>query len=136
MSRQNIAVVNRLIGEVINQGKFDVIHEVIDEQYSYHAGEISLVGKESLEHLLRSYRNAFPDICISVSEQLAEANTVVTRGRLKGTQLGNFNDLPASGKAIDVDVVILSKIDGDKIVSEFEIIDELTMLRQLGVYDV
>lgn len=133
MSEQNIAVVNRLIGEVINQGKFEVIHEVIDEKYSYHAGEMSLVGKESLEHLLRSYRKAFPDICINVLEQFAVANTVVTRGRLKGTQLGNFNELPVSGKAIDVDVVIISKIDGDKIASEFEIIDELTMLRQLGV---
>ena len=136
MSKQNIEAVNRLINEVINQGKFHVIQEVVDEQYTYHAGEISLAGKESLEHLLRGYRTAFPDLQITVQEQLASENQVATRGRLRGTQLGNFNELPASGKVIDVDVVIFSQINNGKIVKEFEIIDELSMLRQLNVEGV
>lgn len=133
MSKQNIEAVNRLINEVINQGQFNVIQEVVDEQYSYQAGEISLAGKEPLEHLLRAYRTAFPDLQITVLEQLASGDQVATRGRLRGTQLGNFNELPASGKAVDVDVVIFSQINNGKIVKEFEIIDELSMLRQLGV---
>lgn len=133
MSKQNIEAVNRLINEVINQGQFNVIQEVVDEQYSYQAGEILLSGKAPLEHLLRAYRTAFPDLQITVLEQLASGDQVATRGRLTGTQLGNFNELPASGKAIDVDVVIFSQINNGKIVKEFEIIDELTMLRQLGI---
>ncbi|MEP0357420.1 ester cyclase [Paraglaciecola sp.] len=133
MSKQNIEVVNRLIDQVINQGNFDVIQEVVDEQYSYQAGEISFVGKEPLEHLLRAYRDAFPDIKITVLEQLASGDTVVTRGRMSGTQLGSFNELPANGREIDVDVVIFSQINNGKIVKEFEIIDELNMLRQLDV---
>ncbi len=133
MSKKNIETVNRLIDEVINQGDFNVIQEVVDEQYSYRAGETSFVGKEPLEHLLRAYKNAFPDINITVLEQFASGDKVVTRGRMSGTQLGSFNELPASGKAIDVDVVIFSQIDNGKIVKEFEIIDELNMLRQLDV---
>lgn len=133
MNKQSIEAVNRLINEVINQGKFHVIEEVVDEQYSYQAGEVSLVGKPSLEHLLRGYRSAFPDLHITVLEQLATGDRVVTRGRLGGTQLGDFNELPASGKAVDVDVVIFSQVNNGKIVEEFEIIDELSMLHQLGI---
>lgn len=136
MSKQNIEAVNRLINEVINQGQFNVIQEVVDEQYSYQAGEILLSGKAPLEHLLRTYRTAFPDLQITVLEQLASGDQVATRGRLTGTQLGNFNELPASGKSIDVDVVIFSQINNGKIVKEFEIIDELSMLRQLGIESV
>lgn len=133
MSDRNSAVVNRLINEVINEGKYQVIQEVVDEHYFYQAGEISLEGKESLEHLLRGYRTAFPDLKITVSEQLVSGEKVVTRGRLKGTHLGNFNELPASGNVVDVDLIIMSQIKGGKIIKEFEMIDEISMLRQLGV---
>lgn len=80
MSKQNIEAVNRLIDEVVNQGQFNVIQEVVDEQYSYQAGEISLVGKVPLEHLLRAYRTAFPDLHITGLEQFASEDQVVTRG--------------------------------------------------------
>ena len=58
---------------------------------------------------------------------------MVTRGCLNGTQLGPFQDLPASGRRITIDVIIISTVVDGRIFEEFEILDELAMLQQLAL---
>ncbi|MFC3093465.1 ester cyclase [Alteromonas sediminis] len=133
MKSLNVDIVNRLINDVINQGNYHIIKDIVDNDYVYQAGEISFVGRDALEDLLRTYKATFPDLHISVIEQISTEDRVVTRGRLTGTQMGSYLDIPASGKQVNVDVAIFSSIRNGKIAKEFEIIDELTMCRQLGV---
>ena len=54
------------------------------------------MGKESLEHLLRAYRDAFPNIRITVLGHLASGDTVVTRGRMNGADLFDARLFPSS----------------------------------------
>ena len=58
---------------------------------------------------------------------------VVTRGTTRGTHLGPFGDLPATGKALSVPWVTFTRFDGDRITAEWQVYDALRAMNQLGV---
>ena len=126
-------LVNQFIQRVINEGDFTAINELVSRDYHYQAGSVTLDGSEQLSQLLSDYRTAFPDLHLEIIEQIEQNNKVVTRGCLNGTQLGPFQDLPASGRRITIDVIIISTVVDGRIFEEFEILDELAMLQQLAL---
>jgi steroid delta-isomerase-like uncharacterized protein len=75
---------------------------------------------------------AFPDLQVTIHDQIAEGNTVVTRKTYQGTQLGAFMGLPPSGKRMSVEVIDILRIVDGKITEHWVVGDELGMLQQLG----
>jgi predicted ester cyclase len=57
--------------------------------------------------------------------------------RYTGTQQGEFQGMPATGKAVDVQLVDIFGFDGDgRLREHWGVIDQLTLLQQLGVVPV
>ena len=83
--------------------------------------------------LARGYLRAFPDATITVEDQLVEGDRVVTRWTGRGTQTGEFMDMPPSDKRVAVTGVQIDRFSGDKIVEEWTLFDQLGMFQQLGV---
>ena len=64
---------------------------------------------------------------------IAEGDKVVVRFTITGTQLGQWGPLPATGKPVRFEeIVILRFVDG-KVAEQRGIPDNLAALRQLGV---
>jgi predicted ester cyclase len=78
------------------------------------------------------YRTAFPDLMNTIHNQIAESDMVMTRGTARGTHLAPLEPVPASGKSVAVDWVILSRFDGDRIADEYEILDALGMMQRIN----
>jgi predicted ester cyclase len=78
------------------------------------------------------YLRAYPDAHITVEEQLAEGDRVVTRWTGHGTQTGEFMEMPPSGKKVAVLGVQIDRFSGGKIVESWVLFDQLGMLQQLG----
>jgi steroid delta-isomerase-like uncharacterized protein len=78
------------------------------------------------------FRSAFPDLQVTIHDQIAEGDTVVTRKTYHGTQLGAFMGLPPSGKQMTVEVIDIFRIADMKITEHWVVGDELGMLQQLG----
>ena len=53
-----------------------------------------------------------------------------------GTQTGQINDIPATGKRVRVDEMVIFRVVGGKIVEAWEEYDEFGMRRQLGCSQV
>ena len=60
-------------------------------------------------------------------------DSVVVEFDLKGTHLGNFRGLPATGKAFRCRTLAIFEFEGDRIVCERVYFDSATILRQLGI---
>jgi steroid delta-isomerase-like uncharacterized protein len=125
--------VTRLITEVINHGHFQLLDELLSPTYQYRSGALQLQGPNELKHLLRSFREAFPDLTIAIEEQLSQGERTVTRARFTGHHRGSFHGLPPTGRAVDVDLVIFSTVHEGRITAEYEIIDERALFEQLGL---
>jgi steroid delta-isomerase-like uncharacterized protein len=133
MSETNKALIRRLFEEAVNKGNFNVVDESLSTDYVYREPVVGeRRGRAGSRELITMYRNAFPDIKITIDEQIAEGDTVVTRWTGIGTHRGELFGVPPTGKTIRVQGVLVSRIVNGKVVEENEMYDALGMLQQLG----
>ncbi len=127
------AVVRRWIHEVWDNGNMAIFDEFGDPDYVYTAPGIGpLRGKAQLAKFLQDFRPAIPDRHNTIDEQIAEGDTVVTRGTTRGTHKGMWNGLHPTGRPIEVPWIMITRFRGDKILEEYEVYDSLTMMEQMG----
>lgn len=137
----NKALVRRVFDEVFNQGKLATIDEVMAPTVVSHssaAGEDQR-GAEPFRQLATNLRTAYPDLHFTVEDQIAEGDKVVTRFSMHGTQTGEFRVGPGpviapTGKPVTMMGIVISRIEGGKIVESWPVVDQLGVMRQLGVF--
>ena len=131
MSEENKAIVRREIEEVFSaQGNLDVADEIFAPEYVGYPEDVR--GPEGAKETAKMYRNAFPDVQLSIEDQVAEGDKVVTRWIGSGTHQGEMMGIAPTGNQVRVDGMTISRIEDGKIVEEWEIYDALGMMQQLG----
>ena len=134
MSEQNKAIAARIPLEAFNQGKLEVIDEVIADNSVDHGilppGMPS--GKEGIKALVKALRSAFPDFKIAIDLVVAEGDLVVQHATTTGTMKGEFAGMPPSGNSAKWEAIHISRIKDGKIVEHWVVQDQLGMLQQLG----
>ena len=133
MSEANETVLRRLIDEVINNGNFSVLDELVQPDYVYRGPDQELEGPEALKGLLAAYRDAFPDLNVRIDDLVNGGEKVAISITLTGTHQGDLMGIPATGKPVNLQGMILSHFRDGRIVEEYEILDMLAMFQQLGV---
>lgn len=90
-------------------------------------------GIEGVKELFRRLGSAFPDLQVTVEDQIAEGDKVVNRVIFRGTHSGDFQGTPATGKQIGTQVIDIMRIKDGKIVERWGQGDDLGMMQQLGM---
>lgn len=75
---------------------------------------------------------AFPDARFPVTEMIAEGNRVAVPHRMQGVHKGEFQGVPATGKSVVVNAVVIMHIDAGKAVEMTLNADFLGLMQQLG----
>ena len=134
MSEQNKTLVRHIIEEIVNQGNLELVNQFISPEYTYFEPTVGpMKGREGYRAILTTYRNAFPDMKLTIEEQLAEGDSVVTRWRAGGTHRGELMGIAPTGKRVSVQGVVISRVKNGQLADDFESYDVQGMLRQLGV---
>jgi predicted ester cyclase len=89
-------------------------------------------GLKALKELAAGYLRAFPDLRMSIEDQIAEGDRVVTRWTAQGTHKGSLEGIAPTGKAVKVTGIVVDRFAGGKWVEEWESFDELGMMQQIG----
>ena len=134
MSERNKAIERRLLEEVYSQGKLEVIDELVATDFVGHgtAADGGDQGREAYKRFAIEMRTAFPDLQITVEDQVAEGDKVVTRWRARGTHTGEFQGIPPTGKPGEMSGTIIDRIADGKIIECWSNTDDLGLLQQLG----
>jgi steroid delta-isomerase-like uncharacterized protein len=132
MSEQNKAQIRRVIEEVYNRGDLRVVDEVAASDLIIHASSQDIHGRDGAKHYGAALRAAFPDLHFTVENQIAEGDMVVTRRTARGTHRGEFQNVPATGRKIQLEGTDIDRITGGKVVECWTHVDELGLMRQLG----
>jgi steroid delta-isomerase-like uncharacterized protein len=125
----NKSITRRVYEEGLNQGRFDV---------PYSAGFVGHGGTATFTHAqgmaeARGWREAFPDLNITVDKQVAEQDLVAVRWTGRGTNTGTGNGIPATGRAVQINGTTLFRIDDGRIAEEWTCANSLGLMRQLGL---
>lgn len=128
------AALRRVPEEIFNQGNLDAVEELFTEDYVLHdpnfPGEVR--GTEGFKAYVGAFRTGLPDIQITVEDQVAEGDKVVTRWRTSGTHDGELMGVPATGKRVETSGIIISRFEDDKIAEEWSVVDVLGLMTQIG----
>ena len=92
-------------------------------------------GEAEVDRYFEETRKAFPDQRNELIELHHAENSVIAEFDLKGTHLGSFRGLPATGKAFTCRTLAIFTFeeDSDHISCERVYFDSATILRQLGI---
>jgi steroid delta-isomerase-like uncharacterized protein len=129
----NKAPIKRLFAEVLNQGRLDLLDELIGEAYTEPnpvPGQLS--GAPGIKAKLQTLRRAFPDLRFILEDLIGEGERVAARYHWEGTQQGEFMGLQPTGKKVSVRGMDFYRLQNGRIVEHWDNVDEIGLLRQLG----
>jgi steroid delta-isomerase-like uncharacterized protein len=134
MTEANKIVSQRVVEEIFNQGRYEVIGELVADDYvGYDPAQPELTnGPDGARRQAEGYRAAFPDLRLTIEDQIAEADKVVTRWNGRGTHEGELFGLAATGKQTTVTGITIDRIADGRIVESWTNWDTLGLLQQLG----
>ena len=104
------------------------------EDAVYYGTDGEIKGRANIKAYLQGYMIACPDLKLTVEDIFGEGDRVFTRVRVEGTNTGDLRGLPPTGRRIDVRWLMnAARIERGQIVEEWEICDQLDIMRQLGL---
>lgn len=100
---------------------------------AHHPGLAGPLNRDALLQMIASFGKAFGKQEYTIEEQVAEGDTVATRVTWHATHSGSFQGMPPTGRRIAVGGIAISRIQNGKIVERWLNMDQMGMLRQLGL---
>jgi predicted ester cyclase len=89
--------------------------------------------KEGFKESLSAQFKAFPDIQVKIEHILAENDLVIVFLSFTGTHTGEFRGMPPTNKRVNIRSADLYRIENEKIVEHWDVVDQLNLLQQIGI---
>ena len=121
--------------EVFNTGDMALVDETTAPDAVGHdpANGEDMQGPEAFKGLVQMYRSAFPDLQLTVEQQISDGDFVVTRWTSKGTNSGSLAGMPPTGKFAASSGITIDRFVDGKIAESWTQWDNMGLMQQLGV---
>jgi steroid delta-isomerase-like uncharacterized protein len=92
-------------------------------------------GRDGVQTYYTQILASLPDLQIDVQRQHVAGDTIVLEVIIRGTHLGTWRGLPATGRSVAIPLCAVYTFDqDDRLAGERIYYDRATVLRQLGVF--
>jgi steroid delta-isomerase-like uncharacterized protein len=125
----NKSVTRKVYEEGLSQGRFEVPYS---PDFVGHGGRTTFTHANGMAEA-RGWREAFPDLKVTVDKQVAEKDLVAVRWTARGTNTGTGNGIPATGRAVQITGTTLFRMADGHIAEEWTCADSLGLMKQLGM---
>lgn len=128
-------VVTRYFEEAWNQGRVDVLDELLTEDYVNHSPSIPnpRPGPTDLKPIIRAMRAGITNLHYEILDMVATPEKVAAYVRLTGRHTGPLFGIAPTGRAIDVRQMQIEWLRDGRICQHWRVTDERTLLQQLGL---
>lgn len=92
-----------------------------------------VVGPAGVKRLADALLPGIPDMALPIEDVVADGDKVLVRLRVTGTHGGDLMGIPPTGRPIDIAVMDLFVIQDGMLTEHWALLDNLGLLRQLGV---
>jgi steroid delta-isomerase-like uncharacterized protein len=137
ITKENELLIRRWFEEVWNKGRAEAIDEMFAEDGIAHGlSDVSgnpLRGPAGFKEFHAKFREAFPDISVTVEDTVAEGDKVAARCSVRGTHRGDSLGFAATNAPMEITGMTIVRIKDGKIVEAWNNFDFVTMNKQLGV---
>jgi steroid delta-isomerase-like uncharacterized protein len=133
MSKQSKTLTRRIFEEMQSQGNLAIADDIFASDFVNHTPFGDMVGPEGAKQFVTKLRTGFPDLQVTIEEQIAEGDKVATHWTARDTHQNEFQGIPATGKQMEIRGIVISQIADGKIVEQWGNPDVLGLMQQLGV---
>jgi predicted ester cyclase len=136
-TEENKAIVRQYLEELFTHGNLAIADELVASHYVNHqvSSDVSR-GPEVDKQAAASNRSIFPDCRITIHDMLADADRVMARVSMAGTQQGDIQtpigSIPATGKRTVFDAVLIFRLADGKLTESWSVFDTMGALQQAG----
>ena len=132
-TEENKALLRRFI-EIWNTGNLATADEFVSADLIDHSLPPGLPpGLAGFKLLVSGFRAAFPDLRITIDDLMAQGDKAAARVTFRGTQRGEFQGIPATGKSFTMGAIGILRFKAGEVVEHWAVLDLLGLLTQLGV---
>ena len=135
MSEEN-KVLTRRSWLIVAEGNLDTLEDALAEVYAedivLHEPDEDVRGVEGLKQFVSMIRSAIPDLHITLEDDIAEGDKVVSRWSAQGTHQGELMGIAPTGNQVMITGITIHRIKEGKIVEEWENWDALGLMQQIG----
>src|SRR5215212_1831072 len=136
MSEEENKALTRRSWEIVTKGSLDTLEDALQEVYAddivMHEPDEDVHSIEGLKQFVSMIRSALPDLHITLEDDIAEGDKVVSRWRAQGTHQGELMDIAATGNEVAITGITIHRVEEGKIVEEWENWDALGLMQQIG----
>jgi steroid delta-isomerase-like uncharacterized protein len=123
----------RRLYELLNSGQVERAGDLVSSDYLEHdpiPGQGS--GRDgALDRFSILTSTLAPHF--TIEDIVAEGDRVVVRWTNRGTHIGDFAGIPATGKTFTINGIDIYRVAGGELCEHWDVVDQLSMLRQLGL---
>jgi predicted ester cyclase len=116
--------------EQASKGNFDALPGIVTADYVVHPEEVR--GPDGLAEMVQGYRSALAGLSVTIEHQFSEGDHVATRSTIRGRHEGELMGVPPTGRDVEFTSLTISRCSGGKLAEEWELVDTVGLLRQLG----
>jgi steroid delta-isomerase-like uncharacterized protein len=137
MRSESMEVMHRWFGEVWNRGREEAIEELFAEEGIAHglADESGreLRGPAGFVPFFRRFRDAFPDIQVTIEDCVCEGDKTAARCTVRAKHTGAGLGVAATNNPIEFTGICIIRVQDGKIVEAWNNFDFMSLNRQIGV---
>jgi steroid delta-isomerase-like uncharacterized protein len=133
VEEQNKEVVKRYWDGKWNERRPEILDELMTPDVVYHGTSMGMHGVEEYKQVYNMYRSALHETQITIEEIIAEGDKVMTRLSMSGVHKGDLAGIPPTGKSMTGTMFTVFRLVDGKIAEEWEIMDEMGVMQQLGM---
>jgi steroid delta-isomerase-like uncharacterized protein len=132
-AEQNKVAARRMF-DVLNSHDLAPMDELLTDDVVYHELPPGLPsGRAGYKAFSQMFLDAFPDLQLTIEDQIAEGDRVVSRVTGRGTHRGELLGIAPTGRRIEASGITIMRFEGGRVAEEWEQLDMLGMMQQLGV---
>jgi steroid delta-isomerase-like uncharacterized protein len=129
-SSDNVRIAKRVFLENMAQGRFDTLHEIYGPHFVAH-GASADYGLERDSAATASWREAMPDLKVTIERTVADSDLVAVHWKVVGTNTVAAGGMPGKGDRVGIEGMTFFRFAAGLIVEEWSVIDVATLRKQL-----
>jgi steroid delta-isomerase-like uncharacterized protein len=118
----------------MSRGNVNVIDDLFTDDFIEHEPlPTQTPGREGVKQFFKAMLSAFPDARFIPEAMYVDGDTVIARLTVTGTNQGEFQGMPPTGKQTTVEGIDIVRLANGKFAEHWGVFDNLGLLQQLGV---
>ena len=127
---ENVRTAQRVFLENMAQGRFEKLDQIYAPGFVAHGASANYTLERDIA-ATRSWREAMPDLRVTVERTVADHDLVAVHWNAVGTNTVAVGDLPGKGERVGIEGMTFFRFVGGHIAEEWSVIDVATLRKQL-----